>query len=659
MEKLNFRQVHLDFHTSEYIDGIGEQFNSVEFAKTLEDAYVNSITCFARCHHGWLYYPSKNQPEMIHPNLKNKELLIEQIEECHKRNIKVPIYTTVQWDGYVSEKYPQWLSRDYEGNVIDTQKVQAPHFYNTICVNSPYRQYFKNHIIDIIESVGPDNIDGFFMDIMFVVDCNCEYCTTKMKELNIDTEVVEDRLAYASSMLNEFRAEISSLIKSMVPNATIFYNSSHIGPRFWDSLDSFTHLEIESLPSGGWGYDHFPTTVRFTRLLGKDVLGMTGKFHTYWGDFHSLKNQAALEFECFNMLAQGTKCSIGDQLHPNGELSKNTYELIKNIYKSVKEKEPYLQNIKVISEIGVLTPEGINKEKGTSQALIGAVRMLQELSYQFDIVDMNIDFNNYKLIIIPDTIKGNLKLKEKLETYVNNGGKVIGTYDALDLNEEVDFFGNKRLGNSKYYRDFIMPNDIIGKNLPKEEFVMYLGKIDVKCDKSTKILDTINPYFNRGEDGKFCSHQHAPSSRDIGHPAATILEDKIYFAHPIFSIYRKNAAKWCKEIMKDAIEILLNSKLVKHNGPSTILTTLQKDIDSNRYILHILHYITEKRSQDIYTIEDIIPLYDIDFEVNIDDISIECLKKFNEDSKLDFIKEDNCVKFKINKLNGHEMIIIN
>lgn len=658
MEKLNFRQVHLDFHTSEYIDDIGAQFNADEFAKTLDEANVNSITCFARCHHGWLYYPSKHQENMIHPNLENKNLLIDQIEACHKRNIKVPIYTTVQWDGYVSEKYPQWLSRDYEGNVIDTQKVQAPHFYNTICVNSPYRKYFKNHIIDIIETIGSDKIDGFFMDIMFVVDCNCEYCRSKMIELNINTEVAEERLSYANSMLNEFRAEISDLIKSKVPQATIFYNSSHIGPRFWDSLDSFTHLEIESLPSGGWGYDHFPTTVRFTRLLGKDVLGMTGKFHTYWGDFHSLKNQAALEFECFNMLAQGTKCSIGDQLHPNGSLSKNTYDLIGEVYKSVKEKEQYLKNIKIISEIGVLTPEGINKEKGTSQALIGAVRMLQELSYQFDIVDMNIDFNNYKLIIVPDTIKGNYKLKDKLEEYIDKGGKVIGVYEALDLNEEVDFFGNKRLGKSKYYRDFIMPNDVIGKGLPKEEFVMYLGKIDIECEKSTKILDSIKPYFNRGEDGKFCSHQHAPSSKKVGYSAATIYGNKIYFAHPIFSIYRKNAAKWCKEIMKDAIECLLETKLVSHNGPSTILTTLQKDLTENGYILHILHYITEKRSQDIYTIEDTIPLYDVEFEINIENINISNLRKFNEDTYIDFVKNESYIRFNIDKLKGHEMIII-
>ena len=36
MEKeLPYRQIHLDFHTSPYIKGIGENFDSREFIKTL------------------------------------------------------------------------------------------------------------------------------------------------------------------------------------------------------------------------------------------------------------------------------------------------------------------------------------------------------------------------------------------------------------------------------------------------------------------------------------------------------------------------------------------------------------------------------------------------------------------------------------------------
>jgi hypothetical protein len=96
LNHLRYRQVHLDFHTSEYIPNVASDFKAREFVNTLKEANVDSITCFARCHHGWLYYPSENRPDLIHPNLENHKLLLEQIEICHKNDIKVPIYTTVQ-----------------------------------------------------------------------------------------------------------------------------------------------------------------------------------------------------------------------------------------------------------------------------------------------------------------------------------------------------------------------------------------------------------------------------------------------------------------------------------------------------------------------------------------------------------------------------------
>ena len=37
MDKLNFRQVHLDFHTSEYINNVGESFDSDKFAQILNE----------------------------------------------------------------------------------------------------------------------------------------------------------------------------------------------------------------------------------------------------------------------------------------------------------------------------------------------------------------------------------------------------------------------------------------------------------------------------------------------------------------------------------------------------------------------------------------------------------------------------------------------
>jgi len=66
--KRNLRRVHLDFHTSEYIEHIGEYFDGEEFKEALRLGRVTSVTLFAKCHHGYTYYPSRVCE--MHPHLK-------------------------------------------------------------------------------------------------------------------------------------------------------------------------------------------------------------------------------------------------------------------------------------------------------------------------------------------------------------------------------------------------------------------------------------------------------------------------------------------------------------------------------------------------------------------------------------------------------------
>ena len=72
--ELRFRQIHLDFHTSQHIPDVGAAFDPEEFAATLSRARVDSVTCFGRCHHGYIYYDTKAFPERRHPHLKRNLL---------------------------------------------------------------------------------------------------------------------------------------------------------------------------------------------------------------------------------------------------------------------------------------------------------------------------------------------------------------------------------------------------------------------------------------------------------------------------------------------------------------------------------------------------------------------------------------------------------
>ncbi|MFC1714254.1 beta-galactosidase trimerization domain-containing protein [Candidatus Poribacteria bacterium] len=653
---LRFRQVHLDFHTSEEIAGIGSEFDPEEFAATVEKARVDSITCFARCHHGWIYFDTEAFPEKRHPHLTTN-LLKEQIEACHARNIRVPIYITVQWDHLTANEHPEWLIVDSDGRISGTPPYQVG-FYRRICLNTPYVDFLKAHVQEVLETLPTD---GIFFDIVAPQECSCAYCRKGMAEEGLEPSDAQARLQYATKIVKNFRLDMTRFVQQFNEDCSIFYNAGHVGPKHRSVVDAYTHFELESLPSGGWGYMHFPLTMRYARNLGIDCMGMTGKFHTSWGDFHSFKSEPALQFECYNMLALGAKCSIGDQLPPNGKICKDTYSLIGSVYSEVEKKEPWCKDAKPIVDIGVMTPEEFTGGRDNLAAM-GVVRVLQEGVHQFDIIDSASDLSRYKVVVLPDSIPVSADLAGRIDGYLAQGGAIIASYQS-GLNEEKSGFalnalGVKLKGEAPYNPDFIVPKGAIGKGLPETEHVMYLKGMEVEVESGSEVLaDTVVPYFNRTYK-HFCSHRHTPSAGKVGYPGIVKNGNAIYFAHPIFTQYSQNAPHWCRKLFLNALDILLPEPLVRLEAPTTAIATLNEQVGENRRVLHLLHYIPERRGQDFDVIEDVIPIFNVKVSVNIPKgvREVVCVP---EQKALEFEQKGDRVEFILPELNGHQMIALN
>jgi hypothetical protein len=669
-----FRQIHLDFHTSEFIDGVGSQFDPSEFAATLEKARVNSITCFARCHHGWMYYDTKINPERRHPHLAIN-LLKAQIDACNARNIRVPIYTSVQWDHYSANLHPEWLVLTEKGSISGTPPFEAG-FYRDLCLNSPYvATFLKPHVREILESLP---VDGFFFDVVRPLPCACRFCRAKMEAGGLDPSDARARQQFGLQTINQFMREMTHFIRQLNSECTIFYNAGHIGTRHRPIADAYTHFELESLPSGGWGYMHFPLTMRYARTLGKDCLGQTGKFHTSWGDFHSFKNVESLQYECFRMLALGAKCSIGDQLHPMGRIDSQVYELIGSVFREVEKKEPWCRNVKPVTEIGVLTPEEFYGAEigGLPPALIGITRMLDESAHSFDILDSASDLSRYKIIVLPDRIPVDAELAGKLQAYLDSGGALIASFES-GMNAEASEFARNVLGarlksegprdltgelvRGKYfpcadYVEYILPGEL-GKGLAPTEYALYIRGMDIEAEPGSETLaNKVFSYFDRTYQ-HFCSHRQTPSSGKIDGPAVIRKGRAIYFANPIFSEYNAVAPRWEKQLFLNALDRLLPDPLVRHNGPTTLQVTVNAQPDENRWIVHLLHYIPERRSREIDIIEDVIPLYQVGLSIQSPRIkAVICVP---EQKPLAFNQNNGGrVEFVLPQLVGHQMIAL-
>ena len=62
------------------------------------------------------------------------------------RGIRVPIYTTVQWDHFTARQHPEWICVDERGQFVGTPPFAAG-FYRQLNLNSPYVEAFlKPHV---------------------------------------------------------------------------------------------------------------------------------------------------------------------------------------------------------------------------------------------------------------------------------------------------------------------------------------------------------------------------------------------------------------------------------------------------------------------------------------------------------------------------------
>jgi hypothetical protein len=316
---LPFRQIHLDFHTSPLIPGIGAKFDKARWQETLLAARVNSITLFSKCHHGYSYHPTGVGRQ--HPHL-NFDLLRAQYDACREVGIATPIYLSAGVDNLAGEEHPEWREINAEGAFSGWVTSPLKPGFQMLDFLSPYLDYLCAQIEEAVR-LFPDG-DGIFLDIISQAPGCSKWRMAHMQANGLDAELLEDRHQAATAALEAYYERTTQAAKCLNPDMPIFHNSGHIRRGDRNVLRHFSHLELESLPTGGWGYDHFPMSAKYAVNLGLDFLGMTGKFHTTWGEFGGHKHPNALRYECAAMLAFNSKCSIGDQLHPGGDLDATT-----------------------------------------------------------------------------------------------------------------------------------------------------------------------------------------------------------------------------------------------------------------------------------------------------------------------------------------------
>jgi hypothetical protein len=661
-EPMPSRQVHLDFHTSEFIPGIGEKFDKKQFQEALKTGRLNQINIFAKCHHSWSYYPTKvgNQ----HPNLKF-DLLGAEIEACHEIGVKCPIYYSVGWSASEAIHHPEWVSRKKDGqyqallydfNAKGTD-VKPENGWLWLCpaAGGPYNEFIKKQVEEICQNYP---VDGFWFDIYHVsnMGCYCESCIHRMLAEGTDLNDHKAVVRSAALAVKKHQTELRTIINKYFPDATVYFNAtSHVRNEasFNERLfDLNTQQELEDLPTTWGGYDKLPLEAKYHLQNGDAIIAMSGKFHKSWGEFGGFKHSDAIKYEAAAMISNGAACNFGDQLHPSGQMDIETYRNIGRAYEYVEKIEKYGLGGSPVSKLGIWLT--LN-----AKADLGVVNILLETHKDFILANEK-NLEQLELLIVPSQSCLNDVQAKQINDWVKRGGKMIvfgeGALDKDGISFILDV-GADFLGRSEYQFDFTVVKPEIGKEVVSTPFLNYEAAFRIKPTTGTTLAAVREPYFNRTYE-KYSGHRATPYRlEDSQYPAIVKNGNVIYFAHKLDQLYYTHAVRLHRQLVSNAIDLLYDSPILSvSNLPSCGRVSFLKQEKENRYVAHLLYSPALQRGE-VMVIEDFLPVPGVEIEVNVPE-KVKKVYQIPDGKKVDFSRKGNKLSIKVPTFTMHTGIVL-
>lgn len=655
MRKLPTRQVHLDFHTSNLIPGVGSAFDKKKFQDALKEGNVNSVTVFAKCHHGYCYYPSKVGTQ--HPSMEQGfDLTGAMVEAAHEIGVDAPIYITAGWSVLDSETHPEWCMRYSDGSMqtmnydleapLDSPKPNCS--WKNLCMSGDYAQHIYALTREICDRY--DRVDGLFYDIIYLNDvCYCPNCLKGMKEAGLNPEDINDAREYYKLSHLRFMNECTKILHEKHPEATVFFNSGGADIYRPEYHSGQTHFEMEDLPTAWGGYDKMPPRASVMRRYGKEYLGMTGKFHTEWGGFGEYKNPEALKYEALLLAMYGAKCSIGDQMIPDGHLDVETYKCIGTAYKALEAIEPWCWPSESTGSLGVYLSGNEDSDEGLH-------KMLLEGHIDFEVVLPGDDLSAFTALILPDCVEVSVDEAKRINDFVNAGGAVL--FSGSSLVSDGAFMldpGAKYVGASSFEKDYLCVEEALELPFGNAPFFCYKSAQKSIVTDGEVLAKVYEPWFDRTY-GAYCSHRNTPyKSKEAVYPGVVRKGNVIWIAHPLCGLYREYGAQLFREVVLKALGLIYEPKY-KVSLPSSGRTRLIYQAEEDRYVLHTA-YATPIQRGCITVLEDMPEFRDVPVTVRIDGV-VKSVRTVPDLKEISFEQKNGILSFAIPYLQCHQAVEI-
>jgi len=470
-----------------------------------------------------------------------------------------------------------------------------------------------------------------------------------MREMGLDPKKEKDAKEYFIIKRRIFMQKCTDIMKKYHSDATIFFNSGGANMDKPEFHEYQTHYEMENLPTAWGGYDKLALRSKFFKNKEKSILAMTGKFHLDWGEFGGFKTKEALKAEIAQMAVYGVGASVGDHMHPDGEMEMQTYENIGYAYDYLEKVAPFCYDGEIVSNIGVYVSDDWVANEGISRILI-------ENQIDYRVVDNNC-FEIFDTVIISEGAVMDKEGLDALNAYIKNGGKVLLISDALVKDGEFQIdTGLKYIGGAEFDCDYIIANESYD-DVPSAPTLSNVPGHRTKNIDATVYAQIMTPYFSRTY-GHFCGHKNTPHNKDSKlMPAIAKKGNVVYIANSLPKQYRLYGSVFHKRYFMHALNLICSGSLLKVSGiGSQGRCTMIEQPHLNRYCINMLYINPVIRGQ-AGIIEDIMPVYNIQTTLRTDK-KIKNIYIGLTNEKIDFIQNQQEVSFVVPKLECHTSIVV-
>lgn len=690
-----------------------ENINVKEIVRNLTRNGVNVIVAFAVGYWpgGTTFYQSEIAPH--HPNLKERDLLKEIIEEAHKNKAKVIAYVNVLWgDRKLYFEHPEWAQKRVDGKPTAWEEN-----YNSVamCPNSPYREYIIRVIKEISEKY---NIDGFYFDEpSFQSWCNCSYCRELFKK-QFDQELpIKEKwgdplwqkfIQWRYEKITEFKKLLYDSVKK--DNIAIFFQHpfplafwpleailflEKIGDRVtryvkemvtWyiplaygsdleetSKIEDIMHMELyrKSVGKPIWWYG---VCIKLARAINNKkpilVLNMQGNSPF---DLSSLPDDE-LKLAIGEIIANGGNPLFAlyypDIADPNG------WKTILNQFKELRKYEEYLTNRESIKFVAILySRKTIDLFDSSEEAkhvneLLGFCKVLLQEHIPFDIITEDSlvnELNNYKILILPNVVSLSKEKIDAIKNFVIRGGGLIASYKTslYDEDKKLEDFGLNEILGVKYlgyekqvfstdsYMEIKSKHPIVNKKLYNILIPSFGSQLSIEALEKAQIISTLIE--------ESIVH-YAPLGQDTNLP--TIITNEyskgriVYFAGPIGCKYLEYAVPYHRNLIINSIKWLSKNKLpiVTENCPETIAVVPWYQRDKKRYVIHLVNSV---RDDINYPITYVPACYNINIELAVSSRARYKVEQLFPNKRiLNIIKRKNKILFKVPEVKHHCIISV-